>query len=234
MKRFKIQSKLSIRRKAIKLLFETDGVINKGKDGDFEVQPGVFAPIYVNLKATLSSCVTRLKLSKIIVTRVQGKYDFVCGIESGGAYFASSVADKMEVKLLLFRKNKKKYNIKNRFVGLSPKMGDRVLIVDDVISSGNTIASAVKELIKRGCTVKVVTIFSYCWEKTISKELGIEIESLTDAHDLISYGLSNNFISIRDAEAINEYIKREENRVYRREKIKRRKTEILKGDCLYA
>ena len=116
-------------------------------------------------------------------------------------------------KIFLFRKERKRYNIKNYFVGNLPHKGDSVAIIDDVISSGNTICKAVKHLQKMGCKVKVITLFSYCWDQRIAKNLGIDIVCLSNAEELIKYGLALKRLSLHNVEIIREFIEREESRL---------------------
>lgn len=199
----------------LKLFFESRVIVRLSELDNIEVQPGVFSSIYINLKSPLSDYKTRRRLCHLISKKIPRKTDYICGIESGGNYFAAATADILKKKLIFFRKETKRYNIKDKFVGLAPQKGDRVLIVDDVISSGNTIAKVVNELKKFGCKMQVVVVFSYCWEKVISRNLNVKIISLVDAFQLVDYGLSKKFISKRNAEMIRDYIKREETRVYR-------------------
>jgi orotate phosphoribosyltransferase len=199
-----------------KIFFETKNLVNIQTKRSIEVQPGVFSSIYINLKSPLSDPISRKKLCLELDKIISKKTDFICGIESGGNYFASAIADLKGSKLIFFRKETKKYNIKNRIVGALPNKTDRVIIVDDVISSGNTVAKAVNELKKLGCKLEVIVIFSYCWEKIISKNLGVKISRLLDAKQFLKYGLEREKISKRDAALILEYINDEEKRVYKK------------------
>jgi len=199
----------------IKLFYSTPGVVNLSDKDDFEPQPGVFASVYINLKTPLFFPEVRRRLAKLLSEFVSKNVDYICGIESGGSYYASAVGDLTGKKILLFRKEKKQYNIKNNIVGNLPKKGDSIVIVDDVISSGNTISKAVKKLKGIGCKVKVITIFSYGWEKQIAKNLRIDLIVLSNAEELIDYGLSIKRMSLHNAQIIRNFVNREENRLAR-------------------
>jgi orotate phosphoribosyltransferase len=197
----------------IKLFYDTPGVVNLSDKDDFEPQPGVFASVYINLKTPLFYPDVRKRLAKLLAENIDRDVDYICGIESGGSYYASSVGDLLNKKVLLFRKEKKQYNVKNNFVGSLPQKGDKVVIVDDVISSGNTISKAVKKLKGTGCKVKAVILFSYGWERQITKNLGIELKVLSNATELIDYGLSIKRMSFHNAQIIRDFVKREEKRL---------------------
>ncbi len=197
----------------IKLFYATPGVVNLSDKDDFEPQPGVYASVYINLKTPLYFPKLRKKLAKLLSVHVDNNADYICGIESGGSYYASAVGDIADKKILLFRKEKKQYNIKNNFVGNLPQKGDSVVIVDDVISSGNTISKAVESLRELGCRVKAVMLFSYGWDEQIAKNLDIEIKVLSTAEELIEYGLSIKRMSLHNSKIIRDFVKREENRL---------------------
>jgi len=199
--------------KIIKILFSTPGVVNISDKDDFEPQPGVFSSIYINLKTPLFYPKVRKELATFVSKYIGENVDYICGIESGGSYYASAVADLTNKKIILYRKERKKYNIKNNFVGNLPKNGDSVVIVDDVISSGNTISSAVQQLKNTGCKVEAIILFSYCWDRQVAKNLNIKITTLSNAKELIKLGLINGRISAHNAQIIQDFIKREESRL---------------------
>ena len=201
------------RNEVIELFFATPEVVNVSDKDDLEPQPGVFSSVYINCKTPLYYPEVRKKLVLLVARHIDKTIDYICGMESGGSYYASAVADLEDKKIIFFRKERKKYNIKNYFVGNLPKKGDSVVIIDDVISSGNTISKAVNQLQEMGCKIKVITFFSYCWDQRIAKNLGIEIVCLSNAEELIEYGLVLNRLSPHNAEIIREFIGREESRL---------------------
>ncbi len=202
----------------IPILFETPDVVNLSDIPEFEVQPTVFSPVYINFKAALAVAESRRKIAGAIADAAASDFTHVAGIESGGSYYASVVADNCDAGLMLCRKDKKQYNIKNRFAGVLPQEGDRVLLVDDVMSSGNTVASAVDELTARGCEVEILVGFSYCWENQIARNLGVNIVALSTSEDLIKYGKEIGAVSGVHAQLIREYVSSEESRLVQPER----------------
>lgn len=199
-----------------KILFETPGVVNLSDRDEYEVQPDVYSSVYINLKSLASNYLSRIEVAKALATKVDASnVDYVCGMELGGCYFASNVADVFGANLVLYRKSDKKYNIKNCFAGNIPTPRSRVVLIDDVLSSGNTIARAVRELTEIGCTVYVVCIFSYCWDEQIATNLNVPISSLATANHLIEYGTVHNLMTAHNKQLIKEYVEREENRLVR-------------------
>lgn len=205
--------KKAVANNLMALLYKTTGVISFSNDADIEVQPGIFSPLYINLKSPLFSHKSRIQLSKALASKIGNDANLICGIESGGSYYASCVADILKKKLIFFRKEVKKYNIKNYFVGNPPKQGETVVIVDDVISSGYTLSKVVNELKKIGCKIKAIIIFSYSLDQKISHKIGIEINSLTNVNELIEYGLRNKLMTKEISELIKNQVQKEKKRV---------------------
>jgi len=198
----------------LQTLFRTPLVVNLSDSDDFEVQPGVHSSVYINLKALASSSGSRQVVSDILAAKIKPMQpDYICGMEIGGCYFASSVADILLKDLFFYRKVTKKYNIKNCFAGNVPKKGASVVIIDDVLSSGNTLSGAVNELVSMGCRVRVVCIFSYCWEEQISHNLNVPVSALCNAEDLMSFGVRHQKMTHLNTKLIREYIAREESRI---------------------
>lgn len=199
--------------KIISTLFETPNVVNLSERAEYEVQPGVLSPVYINFKAALAVAESRRTIAKEMTEATPLGIDFIAGIESGGSYYAAAVADNRNAGLVLCRKDIKQYNIKNRYAGQLPKEGDSVLLVDDVMSSGNTVAPVVNELTERGCKIDILVGFSYCWEQTIAQNLGVRIVALSNSNDLIEYGQELGLVSEKHAELINDYVRSEESRL---------------------
>jgi len=100
------------------LLFETPGVVNYNSSDYIEVQPGVMTPLIINIKSTLAYFNVRVKITKELIKQVSLESVCICGVESGGSYYASAVADMLKKPLVLFRKENKGYGIGQRFVGV--------------------------------------------------------------------------------------------------------------------
>jgi orotate phosphoribosyltransferase len=201
-------------KEVIGTLFATPSVVNLSDKDEFEVQPDVFSSIYVNMKALSSNAESRMAVADHLAAQA-AKLDveYVCGMDIGGCYFASRVADLLNKEMFFYRKSIKKYNIKNRFAGNVPRAGSSVVVIDDVLSSGNTVAPAVAELRALNCQVYVICIFSYCWDEEISKRLGAPVTSLCNAEDLIQGGIDRRRMSEHNIELIREYVVREEDRL---------------------
>ena len=188
------------------LLFRTKGVVNFNSENYIEVQPGIMTPMIINIKSTLNDFNIRSKIVKELIKKINPKTICICGIESGGSYYASAIADVLEKPLVLFRKKTKQYGVGGRFVGTIPNVREGIVtVIDDVIAGGKISSEATKALIAEGYRVEVITIFSYLpkMKKVMSKT---KIIYLSDIKNLCKIGKNLNFFTEKDVKLIKKNI----------------------------
>jgi len=186
------------------LLFNVPGVVNYNTKKYIEVQPGVMTPLVINIKETLNDYAVRFKITKALAELVNLKSICICGIESGGSYYASAVADILKKPLVLFRKGFKGYGLNQRFVGaLSKNKNGIVTVIDDVIGEGKISTAAVTELKRAGYGAEVCAIFSYLPEMKLFMSK-IKIAYLSDINGLCQVGMAKKFFSENDVKLIKK------------------------------
>jgi len=184
------------------LLFNTEGVVNLDTKKYIKVQPGIMSPIIINIKATLKNIKVRQKLAEELVKRVNPKSIGICGIESGGNYYAAAVADILRKPLIFFRKESKKYGIGNRFVGSLPEeKGGIVTIIDDVLAGGMISMANNKFLSEQGYASELVVIYSYL-PKMVGSMATVKVTTLADTNSLCGTGLKIGRFSKNDVRII--------------------------------
>lgn len=186
------------------LLFDVPGVVNYNTKKYIEVQPGVMTPLVINVKETLNDYGVRFKIVKALAELVSPKSVCICGIESGGSYYGSAVADILKKPLVLFRKGFKEYGLNQRFVGALPEDKNAlVTIIDDVIGEGKISTAAVTELKRAGYEAEVCAIFSYLPEMKLFMSK-IKITYLSDIEGLCQVGMAKRFFSENDVKLIRK------------------------------
>lgn len=166
------------------ILIKSPGVINHSMKPQFEVKPGVFLPVFINIKMTLVEFKTRRKIAKLLSEKVSKKTDYVCGVESGGSYYGVAVSDLLGKPIIFLRKTKKDYGDKRRIVGSDFAPGSKVAVVDDVIATGSTILDAIKYFKKLNCKIEAFSVFSYKTNKQLAKNLKTPASSLANFDNL--------------------------------------------------
>ena len=133
------------------------------KHGEFVLKSGEKSNFYVNIKELCSYpvlCSYLKYLFKIIFSKENNQADRICGVPYGGMYFSSIFSVDNKLPMIFLRKEAKTHGTKNLIEGIYEK-GDKIILIEDVVTSGASVLEAIEELEKSGLIIeKVYTIFS--------------------------------------------------------------------------
>ncbi|WP_457616176.1 orotate phosphoribosyltransferase [Lutibacter sp.] len=168
------------------------------------------SPIYCDNRVTLSypSIRTYLRenLAKIIEEEF-GKPDIIAGVATGAIALGVLIAQHLNVPFVYVRPEVKKHGRKNKIEGYLEK-NKRVVVVEDLISTGKSSLNAVKALKEEGAIVKgMVAIFSYGFEiaqKKFEKE-NVDLYTLSNYKYLLEQALDSGFISEKEVGELEEW-----------------------------
>lgn len=163
------------------------------KLGDFVLSSGKKSKYYIDIKkASTEPKVLKLIASKVAIAIKQieqnrnTKFDRLAGIELGGVPIAVAVSLELNLPLLIIRKAEKSHGLKERIVG-SLNQGDRVVLLEDVVTTGSSALSGVEIIKAEGGSIDTV-ISIVDREESASKamnEKGISLIALIKASDLL-------------------------------------------------
>ncbi len=126
------------------------------KFGDFILSSGKRSNVYVDIKhASTFPDVLRMMAESLVECVKDVEFEKLACIELGGVPLAVAVSMLLNKPYLILRKEKKTYGVGEDMIGDVEK-GDRVVVVEDVITTGSSVMSVVKRLEKRGCNVVAV------------------------------------------------------------------------------
>lgn len=137
------------------------------KFGEFTLASGRKSPYYVDIKCAITNPdvleAVQKKMSAIINENVDiGDIDAVAGVELGGVPLATAVSLYTHLPLVIIRKSIKGYGTGGRIVG-ELKPGMKVVLVEDVTTTGVSVMDAIEEIRKNGCLVThVITVVDRC------------------------------------------------------------------------
>jgi orotate phosphoribosyltransferase len=155
--------------------------------GDFTLASGKKSKYYIDIKKASTDPRTLKIIARQAASRIREMdVDTVAGVELGGVPLATAVSLETELPLLIVRKSIKDYGTKSRFVGdLKPE--DRLVILEDVTTSGGSVKDAIEVVRETGASVKyVITVVDReegAEEKL--KEAGVQLVPLVSASDLL-------------------------------------------------
>jgi len=168
------------------------------------------SPIYCDNRTTLSFPTIRNyireKLAQIIEEEY-GKPDVIAGVATGAIAIGVLVAQHLNVPFIYVRPEPKSHGRKNQVEGLLEK-NQKVVVVEDLISTGKSSLNAVKALKEEGAIVKgMVAIFSYGFdiaEENFKKD-NVKLTTLSDYDNLLEQTFDSNYISKKELETLKQW-----------------------------
>ena len=176
------------------------------KFGDFTLSSGKKSRYYVDIKKVITRPKILRIISDLIVEKIKNynlEPDYLSCIELGGVPIGVLVADRTGLPLIIIRKEAKDHGIKGRLIGDFEK-GKTVLLLEDVTTTGGSVANAIKALKDEGLHVEtIITVVDRQEgaEETISG-MGITLISLTTATDILRDDHITN--QLKDIDAIKD------------------------------
>jgi len=141
----------------VALLLHEVGAIKFGK---FTLASGMTSPYYLDLRLLPSHPGALYRITDLLVQWVafnRVKFDRVAGVPTAGLTLATLLAERTGTPLLYVRSQAKEHGLRRRVEGNFNK-GDRILVVDDLITTGESTLAAVESLRAEGCTVTDVLV----------------------------------------------------------------------------
>ncbi|MCS6930227.1 MAG: orotate phosphoribosyltransferase [Saprospiraceae bacterium] len=159
---------------------------------------GLLSPIYCDNRIALSYPAVRTLIKHALRERAQAfaPFEAIVGVATAGIAPGVLLADLLELPFAYVRSSAKEHGLRNRIEGfLLPQQ--RVLVVEDLISTGGSSLSAVEALREAGCVVVgVLAIFQYGLEKATAafEAQNVPFATLTDYPTLLREALNTGYI----------------------------------------
>jgi orotate phosphoribosyltransferase len=176
----------------------------------FQWASGWKSPIYCDNRITLSYPPVRLFLKEElakIVEREYGKPDVIAGVATGAIAIGVMVAQELGLPFVYVRPEPKQHGRKNQIEG-HLESGQNVVVIEDLISTGNSSLNAVRALKEAGAVVKgMVAIFSYGFKVAEQnfKDHHVNLKTLSDYDNLLEQALDSNYISEKELLILQEW-----------------------------
>lgn len=160
---------------------------------------GLKSPIYCDNRMILSFPEIRNHIITAFVklSKKFGTFDYVAGVATAGIPHAALIADRLAVPMIYVRSKAKAHGRQNLIEGfLQPN--SKILVIEDLISTGKSSINAVNALKKEGAeVVGVMAIFNYGFEATKKafNDIGCPYETLSNYTALIQTAKHNGSLS---------------------------------------
>lgn len=135
-----------------------------------------------------------------VIFQTFDKADMIAGVATAGIPWGAMAADQLKLPYIYVRPKPKEHGLGNQIEGFY-EPGKRVLVVEDLVSTGKSSLQVVDVLKNAGLEVEgMVSIFNYGFEEAINafKKYDLPLKSLTDYDSLISLAIQRGSISESD------------------------------------
>lgn len=195
--------------KTAELLLKIKAVKLSPKD-PFTWASGIKSPIYCDNRVTLSFPEIRTFIRQNFVRAIEEQGfepEVIAGVATGGIAQGALIAQELGLPFAYVRTSKKEHGLTNQIEG-EVRAGQRVVVVEDLISTGGSSLGAVQALKEAGCQIKgMVAIFTYNLAKAEQgfTNAGCPLVTLTDYDHLIQKAVENGYIQDDDVKILQEF-----------------------------
>ena len=168
------------------------------------------SPIYCDNRKTLSFPEVRSFIRDSFAFMINELYpqaDLIAGVATGAIAHGALAADKLGLPFIYVRSGAKVHGLGNQIEGYF-KPGQKVVVIEDLISTGGSSLSAVKALREAGCTVLgMVAIFSYEFKKAtdaFSSE-NCALNTLSNYSVLIDTAVKTGYIGQAEVDTLKKW-----------------------------
>jgi orotate phosphoribosyltransferase len=198
-----------IAKETAKLLLQINAIKLNPKN-PFTWASGWKSPIYCDNRIILSYPKIRKLICDFIASLIDQNikdYDLIAGVATGAIGIGMLVANKLDKPFIYVRSDRKKHGRKNNIEGFYKK-DQKVVVIEDLISTGKSSLDACDSLISENLKIKsLVSIFNYNFDVSEEnfKSKKIEYFSLCSYNYLIDYALENNFFSSSEIDELRKW-----------------------------
>lgn len=201
-------------KKEIKRLIAEDllriGAVFLRPEDPFTWASGIKSPIYCDNRLTLTAPDVRTDVEESLAATIKDVFpdaEALMGTATAGIAHAAIAAHLMGLPMGYVRSGAKDHGRGNQIEGRLEK-GQKVVVVEDLISTGGSCIETVNVLREAGAEVLgVISIMTYGMKKGIDRmaEAGIEWVSLTNFDEVIAAAADNGYISPDDISRLKAF-----------------------------
>ena len=171
---------------------------------------GIKSPIYCDNRLTLTAPEVRTRVENALAETIKAEYpdcEVLMGTSTAGIAHAAIVGHIMGLPMGYVRSGNKDHGRQNRIEGRLDK-GEKVVVVEDLISTGGSVLETVEALREAGAEVLgVVSIFTYGMKKGIERmaAAGVKNVSLSNLDTIAQVGAEEGYIAPEDVSRLLKF-----------------------------
>ncbi|MBL6537206.1 orotate phosphoribosyltransferase [Streptococcus suis] len=185
-------------------------------DKPFTWASGIKSPIYTDNRITLSYPDTRNLIEDGFVQAIKAEFpevEVIAGTATAGIPHGAIVADRMNLPFAYIRSKAKEHGAGNQVEGRIVK-GQKMVVIEDLISTGGSVLDAVAAAEREGAEVLgVVAIFTYQLPKADRNfdNAGVKLVTLCDYSELIKVAKVQGYINVDGLSLLKKFRQNQED-----------------------
>ncbi|WP_052256674.1 orotate phosphoribosyltransferase [Salinicoccus sp. YB14-2] len=186
------------------------GAVKIQPDDPFTWASGIISPIYCDNRQIIGNVDARKDIVKYFIEKIKEispETEVIAGTSTAGIPHAAFISDAMELPMSYVRGSKKKHGTGRLIEGASVK-GKKVVLIEDLISTGGSSIEAAEILREEGAEVEIVlAIFSYQLEKARDnfEFSGFKYETLSDLDALLDVSIEESLLTEEDRDEVVKF-----------------------------
>ncbi len=194
-----------------KILLELNAITLNPKK-PFRYASGIMSPVYTDCRVLMAYPDKRRGIRDLYIDAIQKsgvKFDVVAGTATAGIPHAAWIADKLNLPMVYVRGKAKDHGKENLMEGIIKK-GQKAIVIEDLISTGESAINSVKAVRKLGGEISYVfAIITYGIEQASKsfKENDLKLITLTTFQDVVREAQKLDYIEDKEIEIILDWIK---------------------------
>lgn len=173
---------------------------------------GWHSPIYCDNRKTLSYPAARKQIYEAFAKIIAEKYpqaEVIAGVATGAIACGVLTAEALNKPFIYVRSAPKDHGMTNQVEGYF-EAGAKVVVVEDLISTGGSSLKAVEALRAAGCEVLgMVAIFTYGFPTAAAnfEKAGVQLDTLSNYNTLLELAVEQNYIHADELATLQEWRK---------------------------
>ena len=168
------------------------------------------SPFYCDNRKTLSYPALRnfvkTEITRVVLERF-GDVDAIAGVATGAIPQGALVADTLGLTYVYVRSAPKDHGLENLIEG-DLKPGQKVVVIEDLVSTGGSSIKAVESIRKAGCEViGMAAIFTYGFPEAARRfeEANVKLLTLSNYNAMLEVAIETNYIAPEYLETLKEW-----------------------------
>jgi orotate phosphoribosyltransferase len=193
-----------------KILLELNAVTLNPKK-PFRYASGILSPVYTDCRVIIAYPDKRREIRDLYIEAIQNsgvEFEIVAGTATAGIPHAAWIADKMELPMIYVRGKAKDHGKENLVEGII-KEGQQAIVIEDLVSTGESSINSVRAIEAAGGKVNhVFSIITYGLKKATEnfKENNLSLISLTDFGTVVNQAKEMGYLTEEETLVVMDWI----------------------------